>query len=77
MMKNESAIPKYKINWIRVYQDPNDELQKVGCSTPERPTRQYIEAHESTYKQISDVSLGLVCVCGCYGGMHVCVDACV
>jgi hypothetical protein len=62
-MKNESAMPKYKINWVRVYQDPNDELQKVGCSTPERPTRKYIEAHESAYKQISDVSVGLVSEC--------------
>jgi hypothetical protein len=62
MMKNESAIPKYKINWVRVYQDPNDDLQKVGCSTPERPTRKYIEAHENSYKQMNDVSLGL-CVC--------------
>lgn len=44
------------MNWVRVYQDPNDELQKVGCSTPERPTRKYIEAHESTYKQVGDVS---------------------
>jgi hypothetical protein len=56
MMMNETNVPKYKINWVRVYQDPNDELQKVGCSTPERPTRKYIEAHEETYKQSGDVS---------------------
>lgn len=43
------------MNWVRVYQDPNDELQKVGCSTPERPTRKYIEAHEATYKQVGEV----------------------
>jgi hypothetical protein len=47
--------PKYKINWVRVYQDPNDPVQKVGCSTPERPTRRYIEAHEALYKRASDV----------------------
>jgi beta-glucan synthesis-associated protein KRE6 len=46
--------PEYKINWVRVYQDPNDPLQKVGCSTPERPTRQYIQAHESLYKTADD-----------------------
>jgi hypothetical protein len=47
--------PKYKINWVRVYQDPNDPVQKVGCSTPERPTRRYIEAHEALYKRANDV----------------------
>ena len=56
MMMNVTNLPKYKINWVRVYQDPNDELQKVGCSTPERPTRKYIEAHEEIYKLSSDVS---------------------
>ena len=49
MMKSQDP-PDYKINWVRVYQDPDDPVQKVGCSTPERPTRRYIEAHESSYK---------------------------
>lgn len=53
MVKDESP-PEYKVNWIRVYQDPNDETQKVGCSTPERPTRRFIEAHESLYKQVGE-----------------------
>jgi beta-glucanase (GH16 family) len=52
MMNNKTHKPQYRMNWVRVYQDPNDELQKVGCSTPERPTRKYIEAHERTYKQV-------------------------
>ena len=52
MQKDE---PEYKINWVRVYQDPNDPAQKVGCSTPERPTRRYIEGHEGLYKQESDI----------------------
>lgn len=52
MMKFDE--PKYKINWVRVYQNPNDPLQKVGCSTPERPTRRWIEAHESLYKGEND-----------------------
>ena len=56
MVKNTTNKPEYRINWVRVYQDPNDEQQKVGCSTPERPTRKYIEAHESNYKQQGDVS---------------------
>ena len=52
----ESEAPQMKVNWVRVYQDPNDPVQKVGCSTPERPTRKYIEAHAKLYKQESDVS---------------------
>lgn len=47
MMKEEN--PKYKINYVRVYQNKNDEKQKVGCSTPERPSRAYIEAHKHLY----------------------------
>lgn len=47
---------EYKINWVRVYQDKNDPKQKVGCSTKERPTRKFIEAHEKRYKQDGDVS---------------------
>jgi hypothetical protein len=57
MMTNEDIPIQYKINWVRVYQDPNVDSQKVGCSTPERPTRKYIEAHESVYKLDSDVSM--------------------
>ena len=48
--------PQYKVNWVRVYQDPDKEKQKVGCSTPERPTRRFIEAHEKLYKTEHDVS---------------------
>mmetsp|Transcript_31418 Transcript_31418/g.34785 ORF Transcript_31418/g.34785 Transcript_31418/m.34785 type:complete len:647 (+) Transcript_31418:99-2039(+) len=52
MMKKDT--PEYKINWVRVYQDPNNEKHKVGCSTPERPTRKYIKAHEKAYKKVDD-----------------------
>ena len=45
---------EYKINWVRVYQDKNDPKQKVGCSTPERPTRKFIEAHKKKYMQKGD-----------------------
>jgi hypothetical protein len=48
--------PEYKVNWVRVYQNPDMPEQKVGCSTPERPTRRYIEAHETLYKTEHDVS---------------------
>ncbi|CAJ1949520.1 unnamed protein product [Cylindrotheca closterium] len=46
--------PEYKINSIRVYQNPDFEEQKVGCSTPERPTRRYIEGHADLYKEDKD-----------------------
>ena len=55
-MMTAGRPPQYKINWVRVYQDPNEERQKVGCSTPERPTRRFIEAHEKLYKTENDVS---------------------
>ncbi|CAB9503152.1 Beta-glucan synthesis-associated protein [Seminavis robusta] len=54
MMEEKPA--EMKVNWVRVYQDPADPTQKVGCSTPERPTRQYIEAHAKSYKQENDVT---------------------
>ena len=53
-MLDESNV-EYKINYVRVYQDPNDPKQKVGCSTPERPTKKFIEAHEHKYKQKEDL----------------------
>ncbi|KAI2489279.1 Beta-glucan synthesis-associated protein (SKN1) [Fragilaria crotonensis] len=55
MVTNAEGPPEYKINWVRVYQDPTNEMQKVGCSTPERPTRKFIEAHEKLYKTADDV----------------------
>ena len=51
---------EYKVNWVRVYQDKADPRQKVGCSTPERPTKKFIEAHEKKYKLEGDVSLFFV-----------------
>lgn len=63
MMKNETGIPKYKANWVRVYQDPTNPKHKVGCSTPERPTKKYIEAHEELYKTKNDVSSLRIVTC--------------
>ena len=57
MMNNKTAVPEYKANWVRVYQNSKDEKQKVGCSTPERPTKKYIEANEVLYKTANDVSI--------------------
>lgn len=47
---NSKNPPVYKIDWVRAYQNPKDPKQKVGCSTPERPTRKYIVAHAENYK---------------------------
>jgi hypothetical protein len=47
---------EYKINSVRVYQNPDFEEQKVGCSTPERPTRRYIEGHAKLYKKEFEAS---------------------
>lgn len=55
-MMTESEKPQYKINSIRVYQNADMKEQKVGCSTPERPTRQYIQGHAKLYKREQDVS---------------------
>jgi len=54
MMTNKTNPPEYKINYVRVYQNTEDPKQKVGCSTPERPTSKYIEAHQKLYKTRND-----------------------
>ena len=54
MMTKGKNSPQYKIDWVRVYQNPMKEEQKVGCSTPERPTRRYIKGHEKLYKTDTD-----------------------
>jgi len=53
-MMTAADKPQYKINYVRVYQNADMEEQKVGCSTPERPTRRYIEGHEKLYKSSYD-----------------------
>merc|ERR1712232_441216 len=54
MMTNKTDTPSYKVNYVRVYQNENDPKQKVGCSTPERPTRRYIQAHKKLYMKKGD-----------------------
>ncbi|GMH94422.1 hypothetical protein TL16_g12902, partial [Triparma laevis f. inornata] len=43
------AGANYKINFIRLYQDKDNPVHKVGCSTPERPTRKWIEGNAKSY----------------------------
>jgi hypothetical protein len=57
---------EYKINSVRVYQNPDFEEQKVGCSTPERPTRRYIEGHAKLYKKEFEASEN-TCIKNCVG----------
>ena len=40
----------FLIDYVRVYQNRNETAQKVGCSTPERPTSKWIEGHLDSYK---------------------------
>jgi hypothetical protein len=44
----------FLIDYVRVYQSPSIPGQKVGCSTPERPTSKFIKGHADRYKQASD-----------------------
>lgn len=37
------------IDWIRLYQDEEDETHTMGCSPPAYPTAQFIEAHKERY----------------------------
>mmetsp|Transcript_22474 Transcript_22474/g.21600 ORF Transcript_22474/g.21600 Transcript_22474/m.21600 type:complete len:640 (-) Transcript_22474:185-2104(-) len=53
MMVNDPV--EYKVNWVRVYQNKKDPKQLVGCSTPERPTSQFIKGHPELFKEEKDV----------------------
>ena len=44
----------FLIDYVRVYQSPDIESQKVGCSTPERPSAKFIKGNAHRYKQVSD-----------------------
>jgi hypothetical protein len=57
MMKEKNKTPEYKVNYVRVYQNPKNPKHKVGCSTPERPTSTWIKGHQDSYKREEDVSV--------------------
>lgn len=50
----DSLPASFLVDHVRVYQSKRNDTsalaQKVGCSTPERPTRQWIAGHVSAYK---------------------------
>ena len=56
MFKYVESPIEYKIDLLCVYQDFRDPKQKVGCLTPERPTKIWIEVHDELYKNDHDVS---------------------
>ena len=41
----------FLLDYVRVYQSPAIGRQKVGCSTPERPTSKFIQGHSYRYQQ--------------------------
>ena len=50
-MKNCAMFPaEMEIDYIRVYQNKQDSTHTLGCSPPEYPTAEYIEAHKERYE---------------------------
>jgi len=39
----------YEVDYVRVYQRPNEPSEKVGCSTDNRPTKRFIDGHVERY----------------------------
>ncbi len=49
-MQNCKNLPaEMKIDYIRLYQDPNDSKHTIGCSPPLYPTIDYITSHEQIF----------------------------
>mmetsp|Transcript_36497 Transcript_36497/g.66827 ORF Transcript_36497/g.66827 Transcript_36497/m.66827 type:complete len:360 (+) Transcript_36497:174-1253(+) len=46
----------FLVDHVRVWQAANDTQQKVGCSTPERPSKQWIIGHANWYKDDWDAA---------------------
>ena len=44
-----------QIDYVRVYQNPQDSAQIVGCSTPSHPTSTYIKGWADKYKADGDL----------------------
>ena len=52
----ENFPADFEIDWVRVYQNPNDGKQIVGCSTPDYPTSRYIKGHERLFMSDGDTA---------------------
>ena len=45
-----SILPAdFLIDYVHVYQDPDDSLQTIGCNPPGFPTKRYIKGNEAAY----------------------------
>lgn len=49
-MQNCKNLPaEMSIDWIRLYQDEDDETHTMACSPPNYPTAEFIEGHKERY----------------------------
>eukprot|EP01033_Poteriospumella_lacustris_P011405 gene11405-8116_t len=44
----------FLVDYVRVYQNPRDARQHLGCSPPRHPTRRYIDAKRGAYQHAGD-----------------------
>ena len=50
-----SSIPtSLDIDYVRLYQPANEGKYSIGCSPPNRPTKEFIEANKDVYKSASE-----------------------
>lgn len=49
---------KMRIDWVRVWQDPDCENCSVGCDPPDFPTTNYIKEHRNAYDNFNLTSWG-------------------
>jgi beta-glucanase (GH16 family) len=45
---------EFKIDYVRLYQNPTDPKQTIGCNPKEYPTKRFIKAHEYRYKGLNE-----------------------
>lgn len=50
----ENIPASFEIDYVRVYQAENDERHEVGCSTPRKPSKTFIEGHKERYMNDDD-----------------------
>lgn len=57
------------VDWVRVYQDPTDKSQSIGCSPDTMPTEDYINKHMDAYTNPNYTLWGNTKPEGGYGGI--------
>eukprot|EP00968_Pinguiococcus_pyrenoidosus_P027658 scaffold7397_cov277-Pinguiococcus_pyrenoidosus.AAC.3 len=48
-LDQEDDGARFLVDYVRIYQDPDDSRHTVGCDPPDFPTRRYIQAHALRY----------------------------